>query len=312
MERKHDHLNFSEFDVWIDVDGVKTPTYGVESKGEEGQTSCWIASAADKEFSISFCPQRSEENAYIARVLLDGHEAAHNIYPPIPNTGLTKTISARKTSATEQRNFVFGKLELTDDDSVPLDQSQHIGEIKVMIRRAKVLGFRPHAPPTHAVPDAERVHERSKKALSHQVKYGPEQKIVPKAQVGVTYVPLGDWMTFLFKYRPIEMLRANGIAPPLPSTSAKRPNTPESMPPPSEVKKRNSSTIKRELNDDSEDDELEDSDGKDMLSKERELLVELERVRKKQRAKMERARPKKKIKNEPTTHFTPGEVIDLT
>ncbi|KAF9479615.1 hypothetical protein BDN70DRAFT_932416 [Pholiota conissans] len=307
------YLSHSGFDVWIVVDGVRAPMYGMEHNEAGNQTSCWIASTTDKEFSVSLRRKEMENNGYRVQIFLDGHLVATKINVALkddPRGVATYTISTTRTSATEERKFMFGTLELSDDDVLLEDPlTQNIGEIKVTIQRVEIVGTVPSKSNIYAVPSSHKVHERSKKGLEHGVKYGPAQAATQGSTSTSLYHPLNERITFVFRYRPLDMLRANNVAPPLRSVPEERHETPRSRPPTARPKKRDISTVKAESD---EIGEFEEENIEDKAAKEHESLAELERVRDKQRSMTERGRPTKKIKTERKRYFTPGEVIDLT
>jgi len=151
------------------------------------------------------------------------------------------------------------------------------------------------------------VHERSKKAIAHRVNYGSEiPRSCPKFSVNV----VETLATFIFKYRPLEMLRANDIVPQNPEPREPQEHTLDT-PPISETSSRKGehSKVKEEVESGSESETDEDS------MREKALLAELEKIRKGRHLK-DSKRPKKKLKKEledkPLRVFTPGEIIDLT
>ncbi|KAF9471879.1 hypothetical protein BDN70DRAFT_887609 [Pholiota conissans] len=296
MENRQDHLSFNGFHVWINVDNAKTLVYGVEYNEREDYLSCWIASARSKEFSISVYRPELDGDDYAVKVVLDGHLAAANL---ARNASLgdsrTITIYYRRISSTEVRKFIFGSLELTDDDAYLNGgtSTESISEIKVIIQRVTAVSrsmdeeFDSDAPPT-----ATKVHERAKKGLSHQIQYGPAQHkpLQPSYDVDL----IGEEMTFVFRYRPLETLQAVGIAPLSPSPLlATQPNS---------HAESSTRAVKREHSED-EFKDLEDEDIDRMFAQADAL-----------RAKAERARRRRatNVKSEPTSFFVPGEIIDLT
>ena len=176
------------------------------------------------------------------------------------------------------------------DDDTYLDTSPHsIGEIKLVIKRTTVAKVVPMGKRIISLAPPQKVHERSKKAIAHQVKYvagltmynikhlipmnsyGSEIKKLKKKKYSVK--TLERLVTFIFKYRPLgmvkifpfpnlllsvwlEMLRANDIVPrniePL-ELQEHTPNTPSV----SEASSRNReySKLKKEAESGSESDD---------------------------------------------------------
>ena len=58
-----------------------------------------------------------------------------------------------------------------DDDRYLDTPSRSIGEIKFVIHRTTVPKVVPRVRPMGYLPPPQKVHERSKKAIAHQVKY---------------------------------------------------------------------------------------------------------------------------------------------
>ncbi|KAF9475457.1 hypothetical protein BDN70DRAFT_249191 [Pholiota conissans] len=205
MTNVHDRLTCSGFEISIKVDGIKSTTYSVQHTQGDEQASCWISSEADKEFSIVLCRKAFEEYDFTAEIFLDGHKAVYYVFKN--ETGRTsgpRTISCTRTSPTEVRKFAFGTLELTDDDAhLNMPSANSIGEIKVLIQRVKTTsvlsGF---APKVFDVPNLAKVHERSKKGLTHRIQYGPAHQRSASHR-SYKYERYGRPITFIFNYRPL-------------------------------------------------------------------------------------------------------------
>ncbi|KAF9472868.1 hypothetical protein BDN70DRAFT_997952 [Pholiota conissans] len=214
-----DQLSYGEFDVWIEVDGDRAPIYGAKresAKGLEVVMTCWIASAEGKEFSISF--QRTEFDDYDFRgiVAIDGNVACASVYRnEDEDAEEPQTVSGSRISLTEEQNFVFGKVELTDDESKFDDSTvEDIGTIEVILEKIDITRVkRTKKPYVFGVPIITKVHERSKKGLDHQIKYGPIEVCEPLDDKVYTFTDWGDKTTFIFKYRSLETLQAMGVAP---------------------------------------------------------------------------------------------------
>jgi len=98
-----------------------------------------------------------------------------------------------------------------DDKYLHTAVSPDLGEIKIEIYRCSVVSrtFEGDFKPVTTGPD--RIHERSKKAIGHRATFGPE---VPCAARSIAKSrKLGKIVTFVFKYRPLAVLQANGIVP---------------------------------------------------------------------------------------------------
>ncbi|KAF7376574.1 hypothetical protein MSAN_00073800 [Mycena sanguinolenta] len=99
------------------------------------------------------------------------------------------------------------------DDDAYLESALHpqLGLIKLEIWRVDVGGG--FAPPAIAVPSAQKVHERSKKGMNQQVQFGDAIQHGQVQSAQIRRVGQGPLVTFSFKYRSLDLLRANGIAP---------------------------------------------------------------------------------------------------
>ncbi|KAH7884270.1 hypothetical protein F5I97DRAFT_1888165 [Phlebopus sp. FC_14] len=210
-------LQFKHFSAWIEVEGKELEQYGVEEDLEKNQVSCWIASQAGKTFSILIKHNslQMQHNVLVATPTLDGTGHGGKFILDNGTTVLKDTI----TSPTTVRPYMFSKLQLTDEDKyLNNQQAKHIGEIGLCVWRAEYTGGDTYLPHTRTLTE-EKVHERSKKAMSHCVGYGPETRIA-KLLTPVHYPDLEPLATFMFKYREENILRANGIIPRPPGNGA--------------------------------------------------------------------------------------------
>jgi len=180
-----------------------------------------------------------------------------------------------------------------DDDSI-LDHSasQDLGEIVVEIERVKVTGIDNKRQP---VPQEQKVHERSKKATSHRVKLDDEVTR-PHATFRTTQrLDKEPLVTFIFKYRSLEMLQANGIV---------SSNNPKKR----QVLQLDVGRVQEEHQDRIYTHDAERAQRIKALEEELEVL-------KTQQNATEGSRPAKRVKREHDQArpvFVPGEVIDLT
>ncbi|KAF9260047.1 hypothetical protein L218DRAFT_1055350 [Marasmius fiardii PR-910] len=278
-------LNFKEYSVWVAIGGTPAQEFGVEVLAEQNTVTCWIPSEEGKTFDI-----RIKDNDYhtpiSADILVDGISYGGK---PMKGNKLAKRCKRGfRTSPTTVRPFMFSRLNTTelfskDDDALACSASSDIGEIKVLIKRARITR-RPYKFTEKPAPTQGIVHERAKKAVDHQTSLG--ENVVNKAHFSDTKSYGPPLVTFCFKYRPISMLQANGIAPLLEGR-----------------KRARSQEVKLEL-----EDVIEISDDSDS----EELARLRARVRMLEGRQEERA--SKKVKREPGVKREPivGEVIDLT
>ncbi|KAF5349784.1 hypothetical protein D9758_010209 [Tetrapyrgos nigripes] len=105
--------------------------------------------------------------------------------------------------------FLFTKLDLTDDDAFLSASHQQIGEIKVEFWDAIEVGKGSFS---NTFSEPGKVHERSKKAIGHQISLAEERSYACQTFVDIKKIAL--LATMIFRYRPLDVLQANGIAPP--------------------------------------------------------------------------------------------------
>ncbi|KAJ7162065.1 hypothetical protein C8R46DRAFT_342928 [Mycena filopes] len=213
-------LHSKEFSAWVAIDGVEAPEYGVEVSENEQDITCWIPSEVGKTFSVNWT-NVSAPGLTGGGVQVDGLKCGFEAIAAEMRP-FSAFMDGIAETDTKTRPFEFAPLELTDDDTY-LDSSSHphLGLIKLEIWRVDVSGG--YAPAVVAVPSAQKVHERAKKAMNQQIKFGAavQHAQVQSAQIRrIGHAPL---VTFSFKYRSLDVLKANGIAPPVAPPAAARP-----------------------------------------------------------------------------------------
>jgi hypothetical protein len=129
-------------------------------------------------------------------------------------------VSFARTSDYTQRDFMFSTIEVTDDDAYlhTLEQSFNFGTITLELWRLRVANV--VTKPMHhqygsPVLEHQIVHERSKKAGTHHVRYGEEYSSPNPVVDMVTSqkIDQAPYVSFTFRYRPLAMLMANEIVP---------------------------------------------------------------------------------------------------
>jgi len=293
---------FGSFGARVMIENKEVQHHGMHVDPAKKEVTCWIASEAGKAFSVVWLKlDRDIEYSSAGMLYLDGH------YVRLVFRRCGGPISFRHlVSESSYVPFLFSPLVVTDDDTyLDTSPSHTIGEIKLVVVRTTVpeVVAEEHV---HQVPPLQVVHERSKKAIAHRVNYGSE---IPRPQMTSYFArPVERIVTFIFRYRPLEMLRANDIVPRNPEPFKPQVHTLDA-PPTSEMstgKGENSSSrskVKREAESGSDTDD-------DSSVREKALLAELEKIRKGRQVNSDR--PRKKLKKEDKSHFIPGEIIDLT
>ncbi|KAF7981211.1 hypothetical protein HWV62_34547 [Athelia sp. TMB] len=217
-------LELQGFKAWISVDGKETPCYGIEeSKDGKGITG-WIASEEGKRFSVKWTiPVHLRGTTMNGEVQVDGIKCRGVIMDEAYSLTDIHYKAGLDTSATTIAPFLFGSVKLTDDDSiVDASLSSRLGDISLSIWRIKLLSVKDFSP--EAAPQEQEIHERGMKAIKHRVKLGDEvfnvaaDKLISYTR-GIDKEPL---VTFTFKYRPFDVLKANGVAPVTPASDENR------------------------------------------------------------------------------------------
>ncbi|KAJ7782350.1 hypothetical protein DFH07DRAFT_790352 [Mycena maculata] len=198
------------FAAWIEIEGKPAQEYNVEAHVNRRVVTCWIPSEVGKSFSVAW------RNAAIqiptaGHVFVDGKECGGRVLNG------PSGISARQdgvTDATTVRQFTFSSITLTDDDAFLGNTTNHekLGLIEVNIYPIQVFGYVPVMYSSMALPEI-KLHERAKTTVTQQVKLA-EPKLLEVPQTAVSHRFLGPpLVTFAFRYRPLSILQASGIAP---------------------------------------------------------------------------------------------------
>ncbi|KAJ3775617.1 hypothetical protein FB446DRAFT_724426 [Lentinula raphanica] len=256
-------LAFKDFSAWIEVDGSELPLFDVNVEGNE--VSCWIPSEVGKAFVVKFAAGR-RRHSMMGRVYMDGKRfRGKTMHAGAPRS---YTFSGALTSQTTEQPFVFSNVELTDDDQYLHQATAGLGDIKLQINHA-TLGALSSSQTFKKRDTSGKVHEKAKKVTGHKVGLGDERPVKRTTLIDVTYHDV--IVKFVFKYRPLDLLRANGIAPPAP---------------------RQKSAVKPEVLDLTGDSEEED------IHRMRSLEEELEQLRRKRR-KTHHVKTEPELKPEP-------------
>ncbi|PFH48368.1 hypothetical protein AMATHDRAFT_5862 [Amanita thiersii Skay4041] len=187
------------FEARIRIDGVELPEYGIEIDEEGKKASCWVPSEAGKAFSV--CWNNLEPLFDTAGcVTLDG-TYGEGVFV---DKGIKReaVLHYQLTSETTAREFAFSAITYTDDDAYLNTSTLNLGEIVLELWRAKIRANRYVLPKTLPLEkDDMKVHERTKKFAAHRVQRFPSA------------AGLDSLGKIVFRYRPLDVLQANGIAP---------------------------------------------------------------------------------------------------
>ncbi|KAJ7121332.1 hypothetical protein C8R43DRAFT_1241522 [Mycena crocata] len=199
------------FSAWVAIDDVKASEFEVQAS--QRTVTCWIPSELGEKFSVHWS-NLSVPGLTGGRVLVDGNNCDGQILARARRPTSTSMDGFNETT-TSVRPFVFGSMNVTDDDQLLESNPEgRFGTIDLEIWRVERNEAGPSTWSGIAAPPPKKIHEqRSKKAATQQITFSD-----PVARQPAKVVPC-RWMerivTFSFKYRPLDFLRASGIAPPL-------------------------------------------------------------------------------------------------
>ncbi|KAH7884284.1 hypothetical protein F5I97DRAFT_1929160 [Phlebopus sp. FC_14] len=215
-------LIYGTFRAGIQVDGAILPTYDVETSFQDNTVTCWIASEAGKTFSVVWQDRdTSRSHSLLGDVTIDGVSGGGGIIRPLPPhmkvTGLMVSAELKyiNTSVTTAKPLAFSKLQLTDEDEYLHSTPSGLGEIVLTLRPGVVVG--PGLQPANGPNLNNKVHERSKKAFTHCIGFGDEIQVPMRHTLQVQHLTPKPSVTFVFRYRPLDRLIADGIVPSPPS-----------------------------------------------------------------------------------------------
>ncbi|PPQ92582.1 hypothetical protein CVT25_007274 [Psilocybe cyanescens] len=208
--------NINNFSAWVQVDGQPLPEYQIAfSVSEVGtQATCWIPSESGKEFQICY-KDAARTISTGTKVSVDGVRCTAKISRAKHLTDKSNgTIVHRGMTISENsvRPFIFSVCHLVEDEADLLRVNlSALGEIKIEVSEVDV------GPPTHRRIQSKlpklSVHERTHKGITHGTQLGNEivTRINKLPRKTTSLRPL---VSFVFKYRPIDILIADGVAPP--------------------------------------------------------------------------------------------------
>ncbi|KAI0643770.1 hypothetical protein C8Q79DRAFT_153370 [Trametes meyenii] len=299
-------LELNGYTAHIICDGAELDVYGV--KNEDPRTiSCWVASEEGKKFSVSW-GDKSSLTCFKVEIYMDGRVVARKAHQLVSSS----LCSGVYVEPGTERPFIFSRLVLTDDENVVSTHTyEDLGTVRLTMTRFQ--GFEPSdTPTTVAASEIGPVHETSKKAGVHAVSFGDAKRVLVKRVVTPIGLEREPFATFIFRYRPIELLRANDIVPSLPSPDKgkKRPNDAPEEPRDSTLsgskRKRTSPPAKTEPTDE------DDNDDEHLTFLEEQLAMMQQRVEQARAAKRSRTVVKREVSPICAPSSSLNEVIDLT
>ncbi|KAH7906544.1 hypothetical protein BJ138DRAFT_620190 [Hygrophoropsis aurantiaca] len=219
-------MKFEDFEAWVTVDGVALEEHGAticpSEDGSENRMECWIPSEAGKKFVVNWkCWSRVRKDTTAGWVFTDGIYCGGRF---IPFGCLGKDDSASRSYASDNnttRDFLFSNVQLTDEDEdITQPVSKYLGEIHIKIQHG-TRGERSNGIAAADIPTAEKIHERLKNITTHRIGFAePVMSTAPRKIFGFRANGIPP-LSFVFKYRPLGVLQANGVAPPMPTENPK-------------------------------------------------------------------------------------------
>ncbi|TEB33410.1 hypothetical protein FA13DRAFT_1708225 [Coprinellus micaceus] len=307
------------FEAWIEVDGRRLEEFKIEMEWEK--VVCWVPCEAGKEFAIgcSLPWYKVCTTNHAIKVHLDGK--VPHVVPNLvrqdwsldPATRLFK--EELVNGGASIRAFQFGALELTgdtdearvfpDDDALLDGPTPQFGEISVHFSSAQAfVPIQDHPGAIGNFKEDYRAHERSKKL-------GEEKPRIGGAPIWNMALGIKGEFTFVFKYRPMDVLVADGIAPR--GANQPRENAAASGSTAPQIGLSSSKRKWSEVKEEGEDDKVARS-WFDPMDDEIERMENELATMKAKRAQGESTGSQplvKRVKQEHMSAFGPGEVIDL-
>ncbi|KAJ7451851.1 hypothetical protein B0H11DRAFT_1821790 [Mycena galericulata] len=287
------------FSAWITIEGSNSKAEEFDAQTTQKTVQCWIASEVGKRFTVHWS-NISVPGMTGGRVLVDGNNCDGQILARDRRPTST-SMSGFNETTTSVRPFVFTSVDVTDDDAV-LESSadERLGTIDLEIWTVE----RNHAGPSTwtgmAAPPPQKINERSKKAATQQISFCDPVPRQPAKVIPCRWT--NRIVTFSFKYRSLDLLRANGIAPPLRDKGKQKAVSPECG-------------LSAEEDSDSEEARKLEARLSEIRTKRAQKNPKKRKIKDEDDSSlMDLTRPKKRIKLEDRKPvlFTPGEVIDLT
>ncbi|KAJ3745964.1 hypothetical protein EV360DRAFT_90016 [Lentinula raphanica] len=189
-------LTFENFSAWIEVDGSELPLFDASVNGRE--VSCWIPSEVGKAFVVKFATGR-RRHSMSGKVYMDGKLFR----------GIGIFVGAPETFTLSGSTLIL----VLDDDQYLNQALAGLGDIKLVISHATLLG-RSSQQTFSKRETTGKVHEKSKKVTGHTVGLGAERRVPYTPKMHATIHDVIKWGYLINTH--IDLLRANGIAPPAP------------------------------------------------------------------------------------------------
>ncbi|KAF9479635.1 hypothetical protein BDN70DRAFT_684127 [Pholiota conissans] len=214
-------LAYGGFEACITVNNTPVNRFGAKYNSDRGgEATAWIPSEANKNFAIYFHKITLDDHDYSMKLYLDGKKVHCSVLKKTSGTKLYR-ISCVPVSPTETRDFVFNAIEAPDVDTSLCNTSSRIGEIKLVLQPVEIKKqTKPPASSFSPPLEIDLKPEQGARAtvqsdLVHQVGYEPQRPKLPSVITDkwLLFLETGEAVNLAFKYRPLEVLQANGIVP---------------------------------------------------------------------------------------------------
>ncbi|KAK7691534.1 hypothetical protein QCA50_004933 [Cerrena zonata] len=201
-------MELKDVELHIESDGHRVSEYQIKTELDKKTITCFIPSTAGKKFEIYCVSKRPELLAVYCTI--DGRQINGTLCSPFASSSIKGLFSAEDKIAP----LLFSSLVLVDDETFSSDSETlgKLGTIELQVIRVHRTGTSPTA--LLATPKCiGPVHEKSKKVGGHCISFGEASTCAPVSWAITTpmYPAEGNWAKFIFKYRPEEILRAQGI-----------------------------------------------------------------------------------------------------
>ncbi|OCH89338.1 hypothetical protein OBBRIDRAFT_778668 [Obba rivulosa] len=204
-------MKHRDVEAFIQCEGKVLPEYDVKIE-DERTVSCFIPSEVGMKFEVHI-REKGGINSFSVQVTIDGRHMGSSVC----HRGRTASRWGVRTSDRNMRHpYQFSPLTVTDDDECLGHVESHakIGEIELKAHRitgdTKTTKYN-----TTVYETVGSVHEKTKKSGVHCVSLGDAVPCSPDSRCRTTrlYPAEGTYVNFLFRYRPLEVLQAQAIAP---------------------------------------------------------------------------------------------------
>jgi len=315
-------IGVGALDVWVESSGSKLEEYQLQASNAYAKQECYVASVADEEFRIVIQPSTRTYYDQRVDVYLDGVWVRASTL----RAGSLRSLNFQGAivAMNVERNFTFGRLTLKEDDSSSAPSGTHteLGTIRIVVRAVTLQGQTGSVIPQVRLPGEEAVSEKAKKAGSHAARLGATRAVLTAPFVSTVLLPGWPTHEVIFRYAPIDYLRAREVVSDAPAPAPSGPAVKVEGEAPNATKvevgaedsnSRAENSRKRAIADviDISDDEGNEVDG--LTAEERAQYARLEAKRRAAASgKEKRSSLTKKPKSEPSDRHFNKEVIDLS